>query len=217
MRALFFLIALSATCIAEIPAKEHWPSQVTLLKTLKVEQKLPNGVIKKEFKEGEKVDLVSVTGSNIAIRSGLFTATLPLADTDFIHSCKAIESAATAARLEREEEEKQRVRLELAATEAIASQEAKAKESAGDPILKSGEDSVSLDPAIYEAIKEKLKDPDSFQARNLLSKKLVKLDEKNYVWHVRLKYGAKNGFGGYTLGNATVLYRAGKAAVYKMD
>lgn len=46
---------------------------------------------------------------------------------------------------------------------------------------------------------------------------LVKLDDKNYVWHVRLRYGAKNSYGGYTLGNATVLYRAGKAAVYEMD
>lgn len=68
-----------------------------------------------------------------------------------------------------------------------------------------------------KAIKERLKDPDSFQARKMLSKNLVKLDDKNYVWHVRLLYGAKNGYGGYTLGKATVLYRAGKAAVYKMD
>ena len=217
MRALFFFLALSATCIAEIPAKEHWPKQVTLLKTLRVEQNLPNGVIKKEFKEGDKVDLVSVTGSNISIRSGIFTATLPLADTNFTESCKAIESAATTARIQREAEEQERVRLELEALDAIASQEAKAKESAGDPVLKSNKDSVSLDPAIYDAIKERLKDPDSFQARKMLSKNLVKLDDKNYVWHVRLLYGAKNSYGGYTLGNATVLYRAGKAAIYKMD
>ena len=217
MRALFFLLVLSANCIAEIPAKENWPSQVTLLKALKVEQRLPNGVIKKEFREGEKVELVSVSGSSIAIRSGIFTATLPLADTDFLEACKAKESATTIARLQREEQQQERIRLELAATEAMASQEAKAKESAGDPVLKSDKDSVSLDPAIYEAIKEKLKDPNSFQARNMLSKNLVKLDDKNYVWHVRLRYGAKNGFGGYTLGNATVLYRAGKAAIYKMD
>lgn len=217
MRALFFFLVLSANCIAEIPAMENWPSQVILLKPLKVEQRLPNGVIKKEFREGEKVDLVSVSGNSVAIRSGIFTATLPLADTDFLEACKAKESARTSAKLQREEQQQERIRLELAATEAIASQEAKAKESAGDPVLKSDKDSVSLDPAIYEAIKEKLKDPNSFQARNILSKTLVKLDDKNYVWHVRLRYGAKNGFGGYTLGNATVLYRAGKAAIYKMD
>jgi hypothetical protein len=217
MRLLIFFLAFSATCIADIPTKEHWPSKVTLLKNLKVDQILPNGIIKKEFKEGDKVDLVSLSGNKIEIRSGIFTATLPLADTDFLELSKSNERAATAAKIQREKEELERIRFELTAIETKVAREKNAKKRAGDPVLKSDGDGVSLDPAIYRAIKEKLKDPDSFQARKLLSKNLMKLDDESYIWHIKLRYGAKNGFGGYSAGNATVLYRAGKAAIYEMD
>jgi hypothetical protein len=49
MRPFLLLLAMSAPSIAEIPPKEYWPKKVTLSKSFKVEQKLPNGVAKKEW------------------------------------------------------------------------------------------------------------------------------------------------------------------------
>jgi hypothetical protein len=217
MRPFLLLLAMSAPSIAEIPPKEYWPKKVTLSKSFTVEQKLPNGVAKKEFREGDKVDLVSVFENQIEIRSGLFSTRLAHSDTDFAEISKEIQSEAIAAKLKRENEERERIQMEVAAKEAQANREEKAVESAGNPILKNSNESISLDPEIYEAIKSKLKDPLSFQPRELISKNLIKVSDDSYVWRVRIRYGAKNGFGGYTLGNATILYKAGKAVVEDFD
>ena len=55
-------------------------------------------------------------------------------------------------------------------------------------------------------IKNRLKDPDSFQPRAVHKLEIV---EKNGVacWEVGITYAAKNGFGGYTMGTATALMR----------
>jgi hypothetical protein len=45
----------------------------------------------------------------------------------------------------------------------------------------------------------------------------MQLENKTYIWNVKVTYGAKNGFGGYSTGTAEVLFRAGKAVVIKME
>ena len=51
-------------------------------------------------------------------------------------------------------------------------------------------------------IKRRLKDPDSLQIRELIDLKLVDR-ETSICWEVKLKYGAKNSFGGYSTGVIT--------------
>jgi hypothetical protein len=213
MKVWLILLGLIASLHAELPSRDLWPERIQLKNELRIDQQLPNGKITRVFQPGAEFDLVEVTKGLASIRSGVFAAQISLADTNFAEEVEAKKRERDKIAWEKLNTEHQKAQASLAALEM----EKKAKEAAGNPLVSENDEEVSLDPSIYEAIKDKLKDPDSFQPRKLVSKELMQLENKTYIWNVKVTYGAKNGFGGYSTGTAEVLFRAGKAVVIKME
>jgi len=211
------LFSLSSLVAAGFPAEENFPKKIRIKNDLFIEQVLPNGKIVKNFKAGSEFDLISANPETASIRSGVFTKTVPLSDTDFHESAAEVaakvEERRTQLEMQKLQEQKSKEDAEFAALNA----DKLAREAAGDPVISETENGSVIHPAIYKAVRDSLKDPDSFQPRKILLKELKKLDDKSYAWNVAIRFGAKNGFGGYTMGTAILLFRGEKAVLLKIE
>jgi hypothetical protein len=213
MKVWLILFGLISSLHAELPSRNLWPERIQLKNELRIDQQLPNGKITRVFQPGAEFNLVEATNGLASIRSGVFEAQIALADTNFAEEVEAKKRERDKIAWEKLNTEQQKAQASLAALEM----EKKAKEAAGNPLVSESDEKIILDSSIYAAIKDRLKDPDSFQPRKLVSKELIQLEDKTYIWNVKVTYGAKNGFGGYSTGTAEVLFRAGKAVVFKME
>jgi hypothetical protein len=212
--ALFLLSSLVA---AGFPSKENFPKKIRIKKDLFIEQVLPNGKIAKNFKAGSEFDLITANPETAAIRSGVFTKTVPISDTDFHESAAEVAAKAEERRTQLEMQKLQEQKSKEDAEMAVLNADKLARVAAGDPVVSESENGAVIHPAIYKAVRDSLKDPDSFQPRQILLKELKKLEDNSYVWNVALRFGAKNGFGGYTMGTAILLFRGEKAVLVKIE
>jgi hypothetical protein len=163
--------------------------------------------------EGAMVDVSQVAGGLIWLKKGNATAKMRVEQTDF-------QERLDANRAERENQEAaarqaEQARLEAEAAEARQKEEA-AEAKRKDLIDRAGpkpvvsisplDGSVTIPSAMTRGIKERLKDPDSFQPRKVLD---FGIYEKDGIacWIIQIAYAAKNSFGGYTLGTATAYMR----------
>ena len=217
MWRLLAFISLSTAALAGFPLEKDFPKKIRIKNDLLIEQVLPNGKIVKNFKAGSEFDLVAANPETASIRSGVFAQTVPLSDTDFYEAAAEVATKTQERRNRLEMQKLQEQKSKEEAELAVINADKLAKEAAGNPVVSESENGAVIHPAIYKAVRDSLKDPDSFQPRKILHQELKKLDDNSYVWNVALRFGAKNGFGGYTMGTAIVLFRGEKAVLLKIN
>jgi len=168
MKVWLILFGLIASLHAELPSRDLWPERIQLKNELRIDQQLPSGKITRVFQPGAEFNLVEATNGLASIRSGVFEAQIALADTNFAEEVEAKKRERDKIAWEKLNTEQQKAQASLAALEM----EKKAKEAAGNPLVSESDEKIILDSSIYAAIKDRLKDPDSFQPRKLVSKEL---------------------------------------------
>ena len=171
---------------------------------------------------GTVVDIISTTSERIQVKRGNASANLPLSATDYTARYQALidqknaeEAAAQQAEQDRiaaEEAQKKRELEEFAAKQAALIEKAGSK-----PIVSRNplSGSVTIPSAMTREIKYRLKDPESFQPREIHTLEIV---EKNggVCWEVGITYAAKNSFGGYTVGTASAFMRGSELLLLEL-
>jgi hypothetical protein len=205
--ALVFFLGLCLLHADDAPKQVALKSStvfVTDLGGVKATVKLPEGAL---------VDISQVAGGMVWLKKGNASAKVPIEQTDFQERLEAN-------RAERENQEAAARHAEQARIDAEAAEQKRKEEAAAvkmkDLADRAGskptvfisplDGSVTIPSAMTRAIKDRLKDPDSFQPRKVLD---FGLYEKDGIacWIIQIAYAARNSFGGYTLGKATAYMR----------
>jgi hypothetical protein len=189
------------------------PKQATLNEETAFQIDLGGAKASVKIPAGTVVDVVSVGTDSILLKRGKATAEIPISATDYASRNQALidQENAQQAAVKKAQEDRQAAEdaaKKKQAEESSARQAALIEKAGKKPVVTkdpfSGE--ITIPRAMAREIKNRLKDPDSFQPRGVHKLEIV---EKNGVacWEVGITYAAKNGFGGYTMGTATALMR----------
>jgi hypothetical protein len=198
------------------------PKQVVISEETAFQVDLGGAKASVKVPAGTVVDVVSAGADRILLKRGKATAEIPISATDYssrhqklIDEEIAQQAAAKKAEEDRkaaEEAEKKRAAEEFSAKQAALIEKAGKKPVVTkDPF--SGE--ITIPRAMTREIKNRLKDPDSFRPRGVHK---LEVAEKNgvFCWEVGVTYGAKNSFGGYTVGTATAFMRGSELLLLEL-
>ena len=186
------------------------PKQVSLNEETVFQVDLGGAKASVKIPAGTIVDVVSAGADDrILLQRGKATAEIPVSATDYASRRQTLieasaEQQAAAKKAEEDRKSAEEAEKKTQAEEALAKEAKAGKKPVTTKNPFSGE--ITIPRAMAREIKNRLKDPDSFQPRGVHKLEIV---DKNGVscWEVGITYAAKNGFGGYTTGTASAFMR----------
>lgn len=203
MKTVFwFCVMFGAGAFAE---EFDTPKEAVLKEPVTLTVNLGQAKAAVKFPAGTVAEVLAVEGDSVVLKKNNAQGAVPMAATDYGDRLRGVEERREAA-----EAEKKRAR-EVADDLRRANEEMEKKRIENLEIQAGEKPFVSVDAftgapvipmAMTRNIKMRLKDPDSFQPREVT---MPKVAERNGVacWKILLVYGARNGFGGYTKNLAT--------------